>query len=477
MPFGLSWGGGWPFLTRRVWGEPNSASTLQDIYASDWLCPSPVERDRPVSPFYFGVGQPIVPPVAEERYNRLSMFKALYEGHASALGLLPSEYAVFINYFSRFSNLVKFLLMAIPPDYQNLNEEAVSAGYVNRILSEVIIDMTRYGTGLFWVNDSVIEAADPRYWFPSGIKNDTTWISVKPMESADGQTTSGADLTVWWQRDVMNVPVHSYAPYWSDDGQNISGGGPIMNANGELMPPLPGRVLFPVALSPIEGGFGPSVYQDMLSVVAELTRRQSSISHILDENADPILGAKARQQDGVPMPGQIGPGDDATARQRLRQVTFGSATGRRRSAYVLPQWAESVEYVTWDGSLTAAFTQMERMLTALASVTSVPESLYGILASGEQPSGVSLKRQHVGAWLYLETLQKLLIPVLVDVIEAAGGGQVEIVWLNPIDQLDGSDAATMSLFAGEEREMRTGKNLSEGDSDEVEDDDSPDEMG
>ena len=441
----------WPWMTRGPGTPP--PTDWQGLYEySNAL--APVERDVPISPFYWKGAAQIVPMAAQARFDRLTTFRNLYEGHTMGMGLTAAERTVYVNYYARYSNLVKFLLMSFPPNYEGLNEEVLTPGAINKVLSEVIIDLTRYGTGLFWAAPGIIEVADPRYYFPSGVKDDVTYVKVTPMESADGQMEMGSYATVWWQRELMGIPVYSVTPFISSDSTTITGGG---MPDGQEPMAMPGQVLWPVALAPTEGGFGPSVYQDMLSIVGELTRRQSLISGTLDENADPILGAEAHKADGVRMP----QADDGPHREQLRSVEFSTATGRRRSAYVMPAWMASMSYTTWDGSLTAAFEQLDRMLTGLASVTALPEAMYGVLTSGGQPTGASLRRQHVAAYVMLETLQKLLIPVLIDVIRAAGGGEVDIVWLNPLERIDGEDRMMMDMFAGE-RDIATGRNLSEG---------------
>ena len=464
--FGWRWFNNWPWQTRRLFPTGSESNLQADLYGGgvDWLPPAPIDRDMPVSPFYWHKGGvEIVPPAARERFMRLNMYRMLYEGDVSYLGMPPRESVVYVNYFARFSNLVKFLLMSFPPDYgDTLNEDVLTPGAINKALAEVVIDLTRYGTALFWAQPGMVKAADVRFWFPSAIMDDSTYIGVERLESSGSTIEQGTTATVWWQRTEMGLPVHSMIPFVSADGQNVSG--QHLPDDFELLTQT-GQVLFPVALSPIEGGFGPSVYQDMLPIVAELTRRQSHISGILDRHADPILAARLRDTDNVRIPRA----DDRPAREQLRQVEFGTSTGRTISAYVLPPWADSAEYLVWDGSLTAAYEQLDRMLTGLAALTTVPESLYGILAGGGQPSGTSLKRQHVGAYIYLETLQKLLIPVLTDVIREAGAGEVVIRWLNPLDQVgeDGEDMPT-------DMSIRTGANLSEGE--DAEGDDEPADM-
>ena len=456
-----------PFAPGSTGGTP-----VQDLYNQRgyvWQQPPTLDFDKPVSPMYWmaGEGRTIVPNIARDRFTRLSLYRDLFDGNVWSLGLTDIESTVFVNYFSRFSMLLHHLLMAYPPDYDGLDEDVLTPGDINEVLSDIIIDLSRYGTALAWVNPGTVKCADPRYFFPSAIEDDYTWISVDKLESVNGEEEMGTTADVWWQHGEMGG--YSHLPLQSSDGEHL--GAPFTEPMNH-----PGRALFPFTLPPVRGGFGNSIYEAMIPIVAELTRRQSRISNILDENASPILGVKMQEPGMANMPGPVG--DDQTPRERMRQIEVEDATGRVRSLFVTPRWAASMEYLTWDGSLDAAYTQLQNMLTMMAGTTSMPESMYALMEGGGQPSGASLKRQHVSAYLLLEAYEKAIIPILTDVIAEAGAGEVEITWANPLDEIDGESAASRLLMGQEEEErmddIRFGRNLSEG---EGGDDSTVDEEG
>lgn len=455
-----------PFAPGSTGGTP-----VQDLYNQRgyvWQQPPTLDFDKPISPMYWmaGEGRTIVPNIAQDRFTRLSLYRDLFDGNVWSLGLTDIESTVFVNYFSRFSMLLHHLLMAYPPDYDGLNEDVLTPGDVNEVLSDIIIDLSRYGTALAWVNPGTVKCADPRYFFPSAIEDDYTWISVDKLESVNGEEEMGTTADVWWQHGEMG---HTHLPLQSSDGEHL--GAPFTEPMN-----YPGRALFPFTLPPVRGGFGNSIYEAMIPVVAELTRRQSRISNILDENASPILGVKMQEPGMANMPGPVG--DDQTPRERMRQIEVEDATGRVRSLFVTPRWAASMEYLTWDGSLDAAYEQLNRMLTAIAGTTGIPESMYAIREGGTPPSGVSLVRQHTSAFLLLEAYEKAIIPVLTEIIAEAGAGDVSIQWLNPLMEIDGQGAAERMMMGDDEdeedaMEIKTGENLSEGESDT--DDEEPEE--
>lgn len=451
-----------PFAPGSTGGTP-----VQDLYNQRgyvWQQPATIDFDKPMSPGYWqtGEGRTIVPNTARDRFTRLSLYRDLFDGNVWSLGLTDVESVVFVNYFARFSMLLHHLLMAYPPDYDGLNEDVLTPGDINAVLSDIIIDLSRYGTALAWVQPGKVKCADPRYFFPSAVENDYTWISVDPMESVNGEDEMGTTADVWWQHGEMG---YTHLPLQSVDGEHL--GAPWMEPMN-----YPGRALFPFTLPPVRGGFGNSIYEAMIPIVAELTRRQSRISNILDENASPILGVKMQEPGMANMPGPVG--DDQSPRERMRQIEVEDATGRVRSLFVTPRWAASMEYLTWDGSLDAAYTQLQNMLTMMAGTTSMPESLYALMEGGGQPSGASLKRQHVSAYLLLEAYEKAIIPILTEVIAEAGAGEVEITWANPLDEIEGESAAER-MMAGEDEEqmedIRFGRNLSEGEGDSGEEED------
>lgn len=452
----------WPW--RRGARTPYEAAL--DVPATATWKPWPVvARDIPIGVDYWSDGfHEIVPPVAARRFERLNSLRALYEGDTASLGLADREASVYVNYFSRFSNMVYFLLLAYPPDYAGLDEDVLSAGAINEVLGDIVIDLSRYGTALFWAGSGVIERADPRYWFPE-IHGRGAYVSLAPAVSTDGQFVDGGYATVTRR---LSPETYDVLAYKSPDGMRL----------GDLLISGPtsaiGEPLWPVTLSPTEGGFGPSPYEAMVPIVAELTRRQSRTSGILNRHSNPLMVAHPKT--GRQPPNMPAPADSEAVRERLREVVFESGATNDERTYVPPPWVERMEYLVWDASLAAAFQQFDAMLDALAAVTGVPESLYGILRGGGQPSGASLRRQHVAAYLLLETYEHAIIPVLTNVIRAAGGGEVEITWLNPLDQLD-AESAAQRIMAGEDEELeadiRTGRNL--GEDDAAPDDDEPPE--
>ena len=134
---------------------------------------NPIRLDTPVSLEYWQDGShTIIPPVADARTERLKNYQRLYDGDTEPLGLLGKERIVYINYFARLSDMVQRLLMAFPPAYEGLNESILPVDDINDALATVIIDLTRYGTGLFWSaprpeQGSLIRRLTPSRWYPA----------------------------------------------------------------------------------------------------------------------------------------------------------------------------------------------------------------------------------------------------------------------------------------------------------------------
>ena len=200
------------------------------------------------------------------------------------------------------------------------------------------------------------------------------------------------------------------------------------------------------------------MYEGMVRLVAELSRRMSSASAILGRHAAPHLQAVRDDRAGNYVPNMTESGQ-----LTLEIVSATLDEVSKQAAFIPPDGITRMEYLTWDGRLEPSFKQREAMLDELAAVTRLPSALYGVLRGGGVPSGTSLRRQYAMTHSTIEAIQTMLIPRILRAIELAGGGgdDVSIDWLNPIDELDTVAVKQEAMVDDEFTDIRTGAALSE----------------
>ena len=270
----------------------------------------------------------------------------------------------------------------------------------------VVQDMIRYGVGVFWSRQALIpEALDPRCWFPV-------------REPYDLSENLG---------DVIAIPYSNIKPGVNDrvlvvkylpetgpvarlhilEGTTLGNGIQALNIQGSENSIVPVRSR--------EGMYGKSDFADIGEYVAELHRRESSISTALDRHVNPHLSVPEGS---------------------LNVQADGTVTVANEGMVIpLPDGSAPPSYVTWQPDFTAqeiGIQRAEQRVLRMASIAPILATPGEFARSGAIPSGTALRRLAVISVNRLKSIReelteawKKVIPAQVDLYAQQDGEKLD----------------------------------------------------
>lgn len=190
--------------------------------------------------------------------------------------------------------------------------------------------------------------------------------------------------------------------------------------------------------------FGVDDYSEADTLFQELNIRLAQISRVLDKHTDPNMYG------------------DASALERDPNTGEWTFKGGGRF-FPVEQGGQVPGYVIWDAQLTAAFTQIERILDMLYLVTDTSPAAFGQIKQGLAESGSALKRLLMRPLakvnrkrLYFDPALKQVLRLALALDRAQGRGQVDpdaidisIEWQDglPVDERE--QAEIMAIRTGQ----------------------------
>lgn len=322
--------------------------------------------------------------VYEEQFKRI-------ERVIGNFGKLIS-YPVIINYQKLFTLKIIDLLFGEPPnitvadgdDSQKLalteiikNSDLINTSYI------VGIDVSRFGDGLFVVKsgengNNKISYIQPEHWFPIVDPLDKTQIQYHVIAF---MVDVGTDTYNRSKKNLI-VQIHEKGRFEIRQYNLISN--PMNKAClytiGNLISSqvyttgLDDFAIIPVSnIVTSDSIYGIDDYADIDSLVAEILVRIGNISRILDKHAAPSVQ------------GPIGcvEIDPATGEANLKMGNFFPRDSNDEA---------KVEYITWEGQLTAAFEELKFLRNELFLVSETGATLLGDTdKAGQASSGTALK--------------------------------------------------------------------------------------
>lgn len=293
----------------------------------------------------------------------------------------------------------------------------------------VIADLVRYGTGVY-VNrrPMLVNVVDPRYWYPvrAPDDNDEGIVDVIAYPFASGnQRAQNVSGTAERSFQPSNTP-----PAWDTltkpgdfglfpdslsmtvfDGEGGAvkriyrfEGRTVGEQEGEQVT-LPAGAPAVVSVREGDGFYGTSDFADILEYVAELHRRESSVSLALDRHAHPHLAVP----EGVLQ-------TDANGRFIVRNDGM---------VIPVPEGSRAPEYVQWDANYEAQESSIMRASDRVLRFTAIAP----VLVNAERgttralPSGAALRRLAIPTVNRIRNLRAKLTEAMRDVIV----GQVELI--------------------------------------------------
>lgn len=332
-------------------------------------------------------------------YSRnLTLFKHTIESINRIIQIYPRadgskiQLEILFNFYKRLSTLWENLTFGEVPTITAGEEGTDERKTIDKLVNDDffntcgmnVIDMSRYGTGVFKVRhdtrEPIIETINPSFWFPivsaDNINNVTAHVIAYTF--SEDQTTLFGLVTN--TKRYLKVEIHEKGRITNK----------IFNVNGETIgneiewslvyPDIPqvqetgvdDFLIVPVHnIKTSDSPYGMDDYSDIVSIVTELENRLTQIDIILDKHSDPSI---------------YGPDSALEYDEKLKQYKFKSGK------YIPMENGDPTPgYLTWDGQLEAAFKQLDLLMQKLYIVSETSPACFGIQTDGVQ-SGTALKR-------------------------------------------------------------------------------------
>lgn len=427
------------------------------------------------------------PPSEKPRLDRYEGNRHLYESrHDAAFGktwwwrLLREDkqtsVLTVLNFPRRLSNLWGDLLVGEPPSYKPGDEapetdsqrlEALVKRGLNVSIREAGIDMSRFADGLFKVRlderGEAIEAVSPELWFPVASRGDVrkikhhvlAWTFEEAREDGLLSQIAGAWASPGQTKKYLYAEIHSPGQVEYRLHEVTAGGyiGPEAAEekkqeffDGEWMPEETHRaredflIVHVPNMRTTNRLFGHDDYEDIEGLVQEWEVRLGQISRVLDRHADPGMA-------GPPLEApEAGSEEALRVSQGERYFTVEpDAEGRT----TLPQ------YIVWDGSLEAAFKEIEELKEDLYLISETSPTAFGHSETGAAESGTSLRLRMQAPIAKASRLRTVLDPAVKEAIRIAttlSGAPIEdvqIAWKDglPEDEKESTEIAEQRVRA------------------------------
>ncbi len=369
---------------------------------------------------FLAVGKPWPPPSEIERLTLYANNRKLFESKHELVfkdwvRLLREDQQatleIILNWPKRISTLWADLLLGEPPRItagdqgtpeQTGLERIIKDNALHNTAYEVVLDVSRFGTGLFKVRydgRAIVEGQPPDQWFPV-VKRDNvkeimthvlawTWdeeqpgfFGVKKVQHLKAEVHERGKITTseWIVRDGK------IAQQVSEDVQETG-------VEDFLLVPV-NNVLTTDRVTGLDD------YSDLDSIVQELEIRVAQISRILDKHSDPNM---------------YGPENALVQDPATGQYVF------RAGGKYFPVGPDEKPpgYVTWDGQLEAAFKQIEILMEQFYALSETSAAAFGQLKSGMAESGSALRRLMMAPLAKVNRIRMRFDPALKKVLKLA----------------------------------------------------------
>lgn len=443
------------------------------------------------------------PPSEAKRLDQYNANRKLFEAdHASVFKewwrTLREDYdtATFmvLNWPKRLSTLWADLLVGEPPrfkagepktdesgektdesDEQKRLDALLKANHFDTLLHEGGIDISRFGDALFKVRledgRAVIEGQSPSYWFPVtslGNVRDILYHVVAWQFETTEETRTALGTSRQEAVKYLKVEVHERGAVehrllrLGENGRIEREAAPT--EMGRYFPKLASEELdatrtgsrvrqdtgvddFLVVHAPgmrtADRLHGVDDYSELESIVQEMEVRLAQISRILDKHADPNVYGDPNMLARDPRTGE----------------TTLEAGGK---FFPIDENGTAPGYMTWDGSLAAAYQELEELKQQFYLVSETSAAAFGRLDAGIAESGTALRRLMQAPLAKVGRIRTRLDPVVKDLIElaaaledAAGNEDAElkdiqITWNDglPDDEREQADIEQVRLSSG-----------------------------
>lgn len=301
---------------------------------------------------------------------------------------------VAVGFPKRLSTLWADLVLGEPPRFsaptpeeQRVLDELLAATNLLHEAYKAVVDLSRYGHAIFKVRHDgtrpIIEVIPPSLWYPVANPQNQAEITAHVLAYTDPDKTT------------LHAEIHepgriTYFEAALKDGVIR----PPVTQRLETTPVAEPLVVFVPNLPTSDNPLGRDDYQDIDPLLQEINVRLSQISRILDMHADPHLAGPASAMEYDELTGQY---------------VFRTSGSRY---FPLQQGEPEPKYITWDGQLTAAFEELDKLIELLYLVSETSPAAFGQLKAGLAESGSALKRLMMAPLRKAQRIASHLGPVL-----------------------------------------------------------------
>lgn len=250
---------------------------------------------------------------------------------------------------------------------------------LSKLLYESVIDISRYGDAVWRLykdddGKGTITIWEPSEWFPIVNPEDKKKIThhVLARKVFKGYDESG------YEKYDLHIQIH-YKGYYEKRIYTMKDRKTIGKLVETAIVPTGFKefaVIHTANVTTSDSIFGHDDYKPVNSIIAELMVRFGQIQKILDKFASPSIKGplSALQQNPI------------TGRWEFKMANFFATTPEE----------PDVEYLTWDGQLTSAFTEIEKLIDQLLTISEMGAALLGSIDSaGRATSGTTMRLRMV----------------------------------------------------------------------------------
>lgn len=353
-------------------------------------------------------------PVFHENFKRL--VRAAGEAGVS----IPTSFELVVNYFRLITVTTAGMLFNKAPGIiagKEQDEKAMDLvqaiddrSDLQDVLFTCALDASRYGDGLLYARrdeagNGVIDITRPDTWFPvvdaANLRRVLYHVLATPYEQTE--IVMGERR----KRKYLRVEIHSPGSIEIRDYQLEQNAiGPLLGTPKVEHTGLDTFAVIPVSnLRPSDRVHGIDDYNDIQDLVCELEVRLAQISRVLDRHSDPTMQGPESALEDAEMP------DGSLARVFVPGKYFINQAGTLQGR---------IEYLTWDAQLDANFTQIERILSLIRTISEMGALLSDLTdKGGAVPSGAAMRRMLYGTISKISRLRNRFTPALRQALKAA----------------------------------------------------------
>ena len=329
----------------------------------------------PVTESDWQSGQTWPPDRCKERDARFTLQHNVSRGDFTSVIKPLDEQTVSIDRIGSFIDAVSAILLTTDPG-NDITDDAVRISLQNMI-DNVASDALKHGRGIMAMIDGELRWLDIRYAWPYG---DTDyWAFVEPVVTIESEDGSPNRLRIMvWDGTNMGGEYREY----------------IYGVIGDVVEEISDvpAVLSVVDRPPSDDKWGTPAVDVLVPIVAEMIRRDSSVSAVLDKHTRPKLVVSANIANAQTFLDLISAeGGGVEGALSAEDITRLGKAMEDQDVLVIPDGIDKPELLTWEADLSSAFTFLDHLDSLFYRITGMAPAEAG--DSGHVESGSAIERR------------------------------------------------------------------------------------